>query len=263
MSTLDRLLQARRDGGPGQPAATGRPLAAGFWVLIDPDRHAPAEAARRAEAAQRAGADAILVGSSILISDNFAATVELVKRAASVPVLLFPGSTAQLSGDADAVLFLSLISGRNPELLIGQHVRAAPVIRSLGLEVIPTGYLLIESGTLTATEYMSDTKPIPRAKPDIAMAHALAAEYLGMRLVYLDAGSGARQPVPPEMIAACASYITLPIIVGGGIHDGAAAQAAVSAGASFIVVGNALERARGGALLGELAAAVHGAPIPA
>jgi putative glycerol-1-phosphate prenyltransferase len=156
-------------------------------------------------------------------------------------------------------LFLSLVSGRNPDLLIGQHVRAAPAIKAVGLEPIPTAYMLVESGTLTTIEYISDTKPIPRQKPDIALAHALAAEYMGMRLVYLDGGSGAKEPVPTEMIRACYEYITLPLIVGGGIRSGEAAQAAVQAGASFVVVGNALEKTSGRSLLTELADAVHSA----
>jgi len=235
-----------------------RTKGAGLWVLIDPDRHTPSEAAERAVAAERAGADTILVGSSLLVSDHFAPTVSQIKRAVTVPLVIFPGSTGQISAEADAILFLSLISGRNPELLIGQQVRAAPAIRAIGLEPIPTGYMLIESGTLTTIEYMSDTKPIPREKPDIAMAHALAAEYLGMKLLYLDAGSGACEPVPTGMISACHQYTSLPLIVGGGIHDGSLAEAAVRAGASFVVVGNALERATGTSLLGELAAAVHG-----
>ena len=247
MTTFDRLLDARRDNG------------AAFWVLIDPDRHTPQEAAARAEEAERAGADAILVGSSILISDAFSQTMDEIKAAVSVPAVIFPGSIAQVSGKADAILFLSLVSGRNPELLIGQHVRAAPALKAIGLECIPTGYILVESGTLTTIEYISDTRPIPRRKPDIAMAHALAAEYLGMKLVYLDAGSGADQPVPVEMIRACAGYVTVPLIAGGGIRSGESAQAAVEAGASFIVVGNALEKTTGRSLLSELADAVHGA----
>jgi putative glycerol-1-phosphate prenyltransferase len=230
---------------------------AGFWVLIDPDRTAPADAGARAADAERAGADVILVGSSLLISDKFDVTVREIKSAVSLPIVIFPGSTAQISTHADAILFLSLISGRNPDLLIGQHVRAAPAIKAIGLESIPTGYMLIESGTLTTIEFISDTKPIPRKKPDIAMAHALAAEYMGMKLVYLDGGSGAKEAVPPEMIRACYEYITLPIIVGGGIRSGEAAHAAVSAGASFVVVGNALEESNERSLLSELADAVH------
>ena len=244
-TTFDRLLDARRERG------------AGFWVLVDPDRHEPDEAATRARTAEDAGADAILVGSSILLTDHFTPTVAAIKQAVSIPVVLFPGSTQQISGDADAILFLSLISSRNAELLIGQQVKAAPGIKQLDLEPIPTGYLLVESGTLTATEYMSNSKPLPRAKPDIAMAHALAAEYLGMRLLYLDAGSGGKLPVPTEMIEACASYVDIPLIVGGGIHTGEHAEWAVRAGASFIVVGNAIEQSTGRSLLSELADAVH------
>jgi phosphoglycerol geranylgeranyltransferase len=244
-TTIDRLLETKRQHG------------AGFWVLIDPDRHEPAEAALRAEAAEEAGADAILVGSSLLISDHFCPSVEAIKAAVSVPVVIFPGNTQQISAHADAILFLSLISSRNAELLIGQHVKAAPTLRKLELEPIPTGYLLIESGSLTSIEYMSNSKPIPRAKPDIAMAHVLAAQYLGMKLVYLDAGSGGIQPVPFEMIEACAGYVDIPLIVGGGIHTGEHAEQAVRAGASFIVVGNALEKTHGSTLLAELATAVH------
>ncbi|HNZ39700.1 MAG TPA: geranylgeranylglyceryl/heptaprenylglyceryl phosphate synthase, partial [Candidatus Latescibacteria bacterium] len=221
MNAFDRIMATRKTCG------------AGFWVLIDPDRTAPVEAAARAADAERAGADVILVGSSLLISDTFGDAVREIRGAVKLPVIIFPGSTAQISADADAILFLSLVSGRNPDLLIGQHVRAAPAIKAIGLEPIPTAYMLVESGTLTTIEYISDTKPIPRQKPDIAMAHALAAEYMGMRLVYLDGGSGAKEPVPTEMIRACYEYITLPLIVGGGIRSGEAAQAAVKAGASF------------------------------
>lgn len=245
--TLERLLAIRCERG------------AGFWVLIDPDRNTPEQAGERAVRAQEAGADAILVGSSLLLTDHFDPTVVAIKNAVSIPVVIFPGNSQQISGEADAILFLSLVSSRNPELLIGQHVKAAPSIKHLGLEAIPTGYLLVESGTLTSIEFMSNSKPLPRTKPDIAMAHALAAEYLGMRLVYLDAGSGGRQPVPTDMIEACANYVSVPLIVGGGIHTGELAERAVRAGASFVVVGNALERKAGKDLLAELADAVHSA----
>jgi len=247
VNAFDRIMATRKTRG------------AGFWVLIDPDRTGPAEAAARAADAERAGADVILVGSSLLISDTFGDAVREIRSAVKLPVIIFPGSTAQISADADAILFLSLVSGRNPDLLIGLHVRAAPAIKAIGLEPIPTAYMLVESGTLTTIEYISDTKPIPRQKPDIAMAHALAAEYMGMKLVYLDGGSGAKEPVPTEMIRACYEYITLPLIVGGGIRSGDAARAAVHAGASFVVVGNALEKTSGRSLLTELADAVHSA----
>jgi len=245
VNAFDRIMATRKTRG------------AGFWVLIDPDRTPPVEAAARAADAERAGADVILVGSSLLISDTFGDAVREIRSAVKLPVIIFPGSTAQISAEADAILFLSLVSGRNPDLLIGQHVRAAPAIKAIGLEPIPTAYMLVESGTLTTIEYISDTKPIPRQKPDIAMAHALAAEYMGMKLVYLDGGSGAKEPVPTEMIRACYEYITLPLIVGGGIRSGDAARAAVHAGASFVVVGNALEKTSGRSLLTELADAVH------
>lgn len=244
-ATFDRMMETRATRG------------AGFVVLVDPDRHDPDEAASRAALAEECGADVIFVGSSILLTDNFGATVAAIKHAVSIPVVIFPGNSQQLSPEADAILFLSLISSRNPELLIGQHVRAAPAIREYGIEPIPTGYVLVESGTLTSIEYMSNSKPLPREKPDIAMAHVLAAEYLGMKMVYLDAGSGGKHPVPAEMIGACAGYVSIPLIVGGGIHTGERAECAVRAGASFVVVGNAVERSTGGSLLRELATAVH------
>jgi phosphoglycerol geranylgeranyltransferase len=162
-----------------------------------------------------------------------------------------------LSGSADAVLFTSLLSGRNPNLLIDEHVKAAPLVKSLKLEAIPTAYILIESGNLTSVCYLSNTVPIPRNKPEIAKAHALAAEYMGMKLVYLEAGSGATLPVPPDTVKQIRDYINLPLIVGGGITDPSYARRIASAGASFIVIGNVLEEDRTGALARSFAEAIH------
>jgi phosphoglycerol geranylgeranyltransferase len=146
-----------------------------------------------------------------------------------------------VSGHADAILFLSMISGRNPNLLIGEQVKAAPAIKQIGLEVIPTAYMLIESGVFTSVSYISNTLPIPSHKPDIACAHAFAGQYLGMKLIYLEAGSGAKYPVPTEMINQVSRYVDIPVIVGGGIKDSEQAHNAAKAGASFVVIGNALE----------------------
>ena len=154
-----------------------------------------------------------------------------------------------------AILFLSVISGRNPELLIGQQVKGAPLLKEYGVEIISTGYMLIESGTFTSVEFMSNTRPIPRNKCDIAMAHALAAEYIGMKLIYLEAGSGALEPVPDEMVRAVVDYISLPVIVGGGIRDAESARSKVDAGAGFVVTGTVIEEDPG--RLRELSAAVH------
>jgi putative glycerol-1-phosphate prenyltransferase len=156
-------------------------------------------------------------------------------------VVLFPGSVTQLSAHVDAVLFLSLISGRNPELLIGQHVVAAPRIKALQLEAVPTGYLLIDGGKPTTASYISNTQPIPANKAGIAAATALAGELLGLRCIYIDAGSGAANPVPIEMIRAVREACSLPLIVGGGIRSRAQADAAYAAGADLLVIGTAIE----------------------
>lgn len=241
---LDYLLEVRQRRG------------AGYLVLLDPDRLPAEELERRAAACAEAGADAILIGTSLMFSsfDNAAAFAR-IKARVEIPVIGFPGDAGQVVPSADAVLFLSMISGRNPELLIGQQVRAAPLLKESGMEVIPTGYLLIESGTLTSVEFMSNTRPIPRHKLDIAMAHALAARYLGMKLVYLETGSGAGASVPDEMVRAVVEYAGLPVVVGGGIRDGDAARAKVEAGAGFVVTGTVVEEDQG--RLRELSAAVH------
>ncbi len=230
----------------------------GFLVLLDPDRRAPAALAKYAKQMETAGADAFLIGSSLMISSSFERAVRAVKKAVKSPVVIFPNGSGMLSRTADAVLFMSLLSGRNPSLLIDEQVKAAPLIKTLRLEPIATGYILIESGNLTSVCYMSNTVPIPRDKPDIVKAHALAAQYLGMKLVYLEAGSGAAQPVPPETVRAVARYVDLPIVVGGGIKDPAYARKIAEAGASFIVVGNALETDKTGGLARDFAEAIHG-----
>lgn len=248
MTTFDLLLSVKETRG------------AGYFVLFDPDRMDENKIERQAVACAECGVDAILIGSSLLLHGDFCRTVQAVKEAVDLPVLIFPGGSHQISPHADAILFLSLISGRNPDLLIGEHVRAAPVIRRYGLEAIPTGYLLIESGTLTAVESMSGTRPLPRNKKDIAIAHSLAAEYLGMRCLYLDAGSGANLSVPEDMISGIASYVTLPMVVGGGIREPGVAKDKVLAGASFVVIGNVVEERGDNGLLTAFADAIHSAP---
>lgn len=211
-------------------------------VLIDPDFGQDEAALERiVQNACMASADLIFVGGSLLTSAAFDHCVALVKRWSSKPVVLFPGSPAQLSAHADAVLFLSLISGRNAELLIGHHVTAAPTVKAMGLEAIPTGYMLVDGGAPTTATYVSQSLPIPHDKPGIAAATALAGRLLGLRTIYLDTGSGARQPVSTHMIAAVRSTVELPIIVGGGIRTAQQARAMREAGADLIVVGTALE----------------------
>ncbi len=220
--------------------ADGRKMLA---VLVDPDFGADeALLERTVQNACMAKADLIFVGGSLLTSAAFDRCVELVKRWSDRPVVLFPSSPAQLSPHADAVLFLSLISGRNPELLIGHHVTAAPTIRAMGIEAIPTGYMLVDGGKPTTVSYVSQTLPIPHDKPGIAAATAIAGELLGLRTIYMDTGSGALKTVSPEMIAAVRKCVDLPIIIGGGIRDAKTAQALCSAGADVLVVGTAFEQ---------------------
>jgi phosphoglycerol geranylgeranyltransferase len=233
---------------------------AGFLVLLDPDRAAPERIGEQAARCAKAGVDAILIGSSLMIGDGFGESVRAAKRAAEgVPVIIFPGEKSQVTPEADAILFLSLLSGRNPEFLIGEQIRSAPLIRRIGLEAISTAYLLIDSGRMTSVEFMSNTKPIPADKSDIAAAHAIAAEMFGMKLVYLEAGSGARSPVPDFMVSAVSSEVSIPVIVGGGIRNPETVEAKVRSGASFVVVGNHLEENDDYRKLGEFVDAAHGA----
>jgi putative glycerol-1-phosphate prenyltransferase len=244
-AVYDRLLSAKEQRGGG------------FLLLLDPDRTPEPSFLSLAEAAEECGVDAILVGSSFMLTSHFGSAVKKIKAVSSVDVIVFPGSFAQVSPHADAILFTSLISGRNPNYLIDEQVRGAPLVKQFGIEPIPTGYMLIESGGLTSVQYISDTHPIPRTKNDIACAHALAAQYLGMKLVYLEAGSGAACPVPVEMIRAVASYVDLPLLVGGGLTTPDECAARIEAGASFVVVGNGLENDSRFAFLRELTAACH------
>ena len=230
---------------------------AGYLVLIDPDKQRPEELSKFARTCEAQGADGLLVGGSLLLNDDFDKAVKAIKKAVRIPVILFPGNGRQLSRHADAVLFMSLISGRNAHFLIGEQVVSAPLVRALGIEPISMGYMLVESGSTTAAEFMSHTKPLPRHKPEIAAAHALAAEYLGMKLVYLEAGSGAEQSVPEAMIQAVRKTVTIPVIVGGGIREPEDANSKVKAGASFVVTGNVLEKSGNNRLIREFADAIH------
>ena len=211
-------------------------------MLIDPDfGQDEARLERTVQNACMAKADLLFVGGSLLTSAAFNRCVELVKQWSDRPVVLFPGSPAQLSKHADAVLLLSLISGRNPELLIGHHVTAAPTLKAMGIEAIPTGYMLVDGGKPTTVSYVSQTLPIPRDKPGIAACTALAGEMLGLRTIYMDTGSGAEFTVSPEMIAAVRNSVDLPIIIGGGIRDAKTARALCTAGADVLVIGTAFE----------------------
>jgi len=228
-----------------------------YWALLDPDDFSPQEGARIAHEAEQCGVDTLLIGGSLMHSACLDDFVTAIKKAVSIPAVLFPGDATQLSAHADAVLYLSLISGRNPVNLIGEHVKAAPVIKNFGIEPIPTAYMLVESGSITSVEFMSNTRPLPRNKPSIAAAHALAAQYMGMGLVYLEAGSGADKTVPDSLISTVRTYVDIPIIVGGGIRDAATARKKLAAGADIIVTGNMLQKEKGTVIMKEIAREVQ------
>jgi phosphoglycerol geranylgeranyltransferase len=216
-----------------------------YWVLLDPDDYSLDDARNVAIESEQCGADALLIGGSLLYSNHFDSFVSTIKKAVSIPVMLFPGDSTQLSRHADALLYLSLISGRNPTNLIGEHVKAAPIIRETKIEPIATAYMLVESGSVSSVEFMSNTRPLPRSKPGIAAAHALAAQYMGMKLVYLEAGSGATLSVPAEMISLVKKWTDIPLIVGGGIRDAATVLEKLTAGADIIVTGTIVTKSNG------------------
>ncbi len=232
-----------------------------FAVLADPDKLGNDAVENLCKHAVQAKADYIFVGGSLLTSSNLSNCIRRIRYACPLPVVLFPGNPLQIDEQADAILFLSLISGRNPDLLIGNHVISAPLIREKKLEAIATGYMLVESGTVTAVRYMSNTQPLPNDKPDIAACTAMAGEMLGMKLIFMDAGSGAQQPVPPSLIHAVRQSVNIPIIVGGGIRTPELATAACKSGADLVVVGNHLEKDP--ALMHEIAYAVKNSAVEA
>ncbi|KIC96127.1 geranylgeranylglyceryl/heptaprenylglyceryl phosphate synthase [Flavihumibacter solisilvae] len=226
-----------------------------FAVLVDPDKVQPDQLESLVRHAIDSRVDYFLVGGSLVISNHLDECILAIREQCDIPVILFPGSPSQISRHAQALLYLSLISGRNPELLIGQHVISAPFVRQSGLEIMSTGYMVIDGGAPTTVSYISNASPIPADKNEIALCTALAGEMLGMKLIYMDAGSGARKPIPEQMIAAVAAQITVPLIVGGGITDPEKAYRNCKAGADIIVVGNALEKNL--SLMSEMSAAVH------
>lgn len=194
-----------------------------------------------------------------MVNDAFAECIDVIKSYCNIPVVIFPGSILQIDPKADAILYLSLLSGRNPELLIGQQVAAAPALRNSGLEIISTGYLLIDGGNATTVSYISNTLPIPHDKNDIAVCTAWAGEMLGFKLIYLDTGSGAMKTVSESMVTQVSSNISLPLIVGGGINTASKAAALCEAGADIIVVGSSIEKEP--SLIVSMAEAVHAVGI--
>jgi len=222
-----------------------------FSLLIDPDKTGGKELERIVGSAQNAGVDMLFVGGSLLVTDTLFDCVQIIKANCDIPVVLFPGDNMQVVPNADAILLLSVISGRNAEMLIGKHVVAAPSLKNSGLEIIPTGYMLIDSGRPTTASYMSNTNPLPHDKDDIAACTAMAGEMLGLKTIFMDGGSGALNAVSPSMVKRVADHVDIPIIVGGGLRTPEMARDRFDAGATVVVVGNAIEQ--NGSLLAEMA----------
>jgi phosphoglycerol geranylgeranyltransferase len=226
-----------------------------FALLIDPDKVTHLLLDKLINLAVEARVNYLFVGGSLVVSNHLHDVVQHIKKHCSIPVVLFPGSPSQITKYADALLYLSLVSGRNPELLIGQHVISAPAVKQTGLEILSTGYMVIDGGAPTTVSYISNAAPIPADKNEIAMCTAMAAEMLGMKLIYMDAGSGAKQPITESMIETVSLSITAPLIVGGGITHPEKAYLNCKAGADVIVVGNAIEK--DASLIKEMSDAVH------
>jgi putative glycerol-1-phosphate prenyltransferase len=232
-----------------------------FAVLVDPDKTSIKEAEKLVSLCVEAKVDYLLVGGSLVVTHQLHDLVTEIKRLCTIPVILFPGSPSQLTPSADALLYLSLISGRNAELLIGQHVISAPIVKKSRLEIISTGYMVIDGGAPTTVSYISNASPIPSDKNEIAICTAMAGEMLGMKLIYMDAGSGAKRAISEEMISAVARQIEVPLVVGGGITNPEKAYLNCKAGADLIVIGNAIEK--NSSLIAEMSAAIHSVPVRA
>ena len=231
MSILKTLVARRQQGKKS------------IAVLVDPDKgEDTAQLQHLINLASENCVDFFFIGGSLVTTTNLSDVVKQIKESVSIPVVLFPGNSLQIEPTADALLFLSLISGRNPELLIGQHVISAPIIKNTKLEVIPTGYMLINSGRTTSVAYISNTTPIPDDKYSLAACTAMAGEMLGLQTIYMDAGSGAEKEISARMISTVRKSIQVPLIIGGGINTSQKAFTALEAGADMIVIGNALEK---------------------
>ena len=226
-----------------------------FALLIDPDKQDEKQLISIIEKAKNVKTDYLFVGGSLLTHDSLDACLDTLKEYSNIPVVLFPGNAMQVNEKADAILFLSLISGRNAEMLIGKQVITAPILKQSSLEVLPTGYMLIDSGKPTTVSYMSNTTPIPADKDAVAACTAMAGEMLGLQLIFMDGGSGAKKPISEQMIATVSNSVDTPLIIGGRINNGEKAIANCKAGADIIVVGNAIEKDEN--LIAEIANAVH------
>lgn len=228
-----------------------------FACLLDPDKLSLSNVDDTIKLSIEAKVDYFFVGGSLIINLMLDELIGNIKKQCDIPIILFPGGTNQISYRADALLFLSLISGRNADLLIGKHVETAPFLKISPLEILSTGYMLIDGGVPTTVSYMSNTYPIPRTKDDIAACTAIAGEFLGLKLMYMDAGSGAKTPISDSMIGSVSGAVDCPLIIGGGLKTPEACKAKALAGADVIVVGDAIEKDP--QLVIDMAAAVHSA----
>jgi phosphoglycerol geranylgeranyltransferase len=226
-----------------------------FALLVDPDKQDTNTLISTIEKAKSAKTDFFFVGGSLLTNDSLDSCIRTIKSNSDIPVVLFPGNAMQVNDKADGILFLSLISGRNADMLIGKQVITAPILKQSSLEVLPTGYMLIDSGKPTTASYMSNTIPIPADKDAVAACTAMAGEMLGLKLIFMDGGSGAQNPISEKMIANVRQAVDCPIIIGGGISSGEKAIANCKAGSDIIVVGNAIEKDEN--LISEIATAIH------
>ena len=227
-------------------------------ALIDPDVKNDNTLAEIVDKINFSGFDAIFVGGSIIMDHLFESRLKFIKENTDLPVILFPGSSTQVSNKADAILFLSLISGRNPQYLIGEHVQSAPKIYNIGLEAIPTGYILIDGGSKTSVEIISNTISIPSDKKDIILAHALAGQFLGHKLIYLEMGSNSQKVINSDLVEFIKPKLSIPLIIGGGIKTIKSARQISESGADFIVIGSLLEQSNEKNLIKEICSSING-----
>jgi phosphoglycerol geranylgeranyltransferase len=230
MQVFDYLMQVKKERG------------AGYLPLVDPENAAEESFNAMLSAFEKADIDGVLIGGSTLKDVDLDGIIKKIKHATDKPVIIFPGGHYQVSKDADAILFLSLLSGRNPQFLVEEQVKAAKSIKNSGLETIPVAYLLVEPGNETSVARVSNTTPLDRTNTDFIVSHVLAAQYFGMKMCYMDGGSGAKLSVPEEVIAKTKAETSLPLIIGGGIRDPETAGKKVKAGADFIVTGSIIEK---------------------
>ena len=226
-------------------------------ALIDPDKQFDGKLDKMVNLINECDFDIIFVGGSIIVDDRFSNRLEHIKKKSSLPLIIFPGSSAQISEHADAILYLSLISGRNPQYLIDEHVHSAPLIYSLSIETIPTAYILLEGGNQSSVEVASNTKPIEMDQHDTILAHSLAGQYLGKSLLFLECGSGAIRHAACEVINYIKPHLQIPLIVGGGIRTPKSANMLVNAGVDYVVIGTKIEELPDSVELKELTAAIH------